>query len=199
MSDFRLTLPPRVTHSGRIFRAVNGLEQLYETKASGAGPEMLRTEMGVIYVHDLGLTLGEQLVEVDALNIDAAPGAGNTFASQTFSFVNLPISGGLAGNHRLLAASLRVPDASAANFDHADLFVQPFGDPSSAHVGIAPAADLIALGGGFMRCFFRGFEQVMGRPNQDYTFRVRSNAGGATTGRLELLVAVAPPGVQVPE
>lgn len=196
--DFRTHLPARVDESGRIFLDIKGLEELYDTKGSGAAPEMLRGEMGTIWVHDLQASLGTQVAEVDAITVTAAPAAADTTAATTFSFPTLP-SGGPAAAHRILSAQITVGGA-AANYAGARLQAQPFGDPTLVFLALADAADVVTIAGFQTASPWLGVPQfpLWGKRATDYTFSVRSNAGGAATATLSLLVAMVPPGVALP-
>lgn len=195
---FRTHLPPRVVDSGRIFRDIEGLESIFQTKGSGAGPEMLRTEMGVMYGFDLADLLAAQLVDLDVAAVAASPGAANTTASQAFSFPTM-LDGSPCARHRILASSVTFSVADVANFAGGRLDGTVFGDPSTMILGWVETGDVINLGG------LGTFSPLVGMPNDlwgdretEYIWNARSGAGGATTTNLELLVMLVPPGLTVP-
>lgn len=197
---FRTNLPPRVVDSGRIFRDIIGLEGLFETKGSGAGPEMLRTEMGVMYGFDLERSLSTQLCELDAVTVTATPAAANTTDTVAFSFPTMTDGVTTAARHRIIGAALRVAAADLANFQGATLDAQPFGDPVLCTLGWALAADVDdPLGGASQFAALRNFElPLWGRREVDYRLAVRSGAGGGSAATLQLLVELVPDGVEVP-
>lgn len=184
-----------------ILRDLSSLNGLIEALEGGAEalPRIARGDLGAFWQLEIGRILSSELVMLDAVNVDATAAGASTFGTQAFSFPTVPFSGEPAGLHRILEASVRVADAQFANVDHCDLFTAPFRDPDAAHVGWVTAAGMDALGGGFHRGALTGAAlPLWGRADQEYTFRVRSNAGGGATARLELLVAIAPPGLVVP-
>lgn len=191
----RLMLPPRVLESSPIFRDILGLGGIYEVKSGASAPEALRVEGGVLLVHDLQASMATQLSEIDAVEITAAPAGASTTATVNFSFPTLP-SGGPAAHHRILSALIFV-NATPANFEAADVRSQPFGDPTTARLAHVVAANLVTST--LMSSIaLPNLWGLWGKREQDYTFNVRSTAGGATSAKLSLLVEMVPAGVAVP-
>lgn len=196
--DFRTRLPARVDESGRIFRDIEGLGEVFDTKGSGSSPELLRAEMGVLYGFDLEAVMATQLAELDVVPVAASPAGANTTVTTAFSFPTLP-SGGPAARHKILAASITFSVADVANFDAARLDATVFGDPSTMVIGWTLAADVVNAGGLGSFAPIVGLDvPLWGRRESEYIYNARSNAGGGTTTNLELLVLMVPAGVEVP-
>lgn len=187
--DFRTRLPARVNESGRIFRDIQGLEEIYDTKGSGAAPEMLRGEMGTLWVHDLQRTLARQLVTQDAVNVDVVVAGASASATTAFSFPT---------DHALVAMFFEGV-TNPANIAAMRLNMQPFGDPVATTLGYALGADFevlplitgaLAVPKGPVLPFF-------GKATTDYILEASTNAGGGGTVRLKILVNQAPIGVEI--
>lgn len=187
--DFNRRIPERVLDSGRIFRAIDGLEDVLQTKGSGASPELVRTEMGLIYGYDLEAVLARQLITQNAEAVDLAAGAANTTVSTIFS---------VPTDHLIEAVSVEAT-VNPANVEGIELLAAPFGDPNSSRFFWATQADVVtSVLANFIELHAQLAQPWFMRAATDYTLRLRSNAGGAATVRLRWMETRLAEGTGIP-
>lgn len=174
--------------SGRIFQDIAGLNDVFQTKGSPAGPQELRTEVGVLYSYDLEQILRRQLATQDALNAGAvSPGAGLTATSTAFSF---------SSDHVFRSIMLQQNAGISADFGGAIMLATPFGDPTTVCIATFDPADVVTVSG---VPFYppKIAMPLKGLRATDYQLQATAGAGGGISCRLALLMTLLPTGVGI--
>lgn len=187
-----LLLPDPVTPSGRIYRDIHGLGNLYDSKGSVASPELIAANVGVIYGHNLEATLARQLMFVDAVSINLTlPAAMGDNIETDFSF---------ASDHRLLSTQLMIL-SPVANFDAAILLARPFGDPSASRLVHWPSTGVsdpvVAAIANTVQALYGISATYIGKAATNYTLRITNIGATQLIVRLEMLVLLQPEGTRI--
>ena len=190
-----LQLPEPTTPSGRIYRDIHGLGNLYDSKGSVASPELIAANVGVLYTHNLEATLSRQLATVDAVISQHLAIAAGATATNTFSF---------AEDHRIVSWNLTVVTPGLANFGHSELSMRPFGDPSLVTIGQwdatgVPAAFPAAVGyqGTPVVPLIAPPAPLFGKAATDYQWIVTNGGAGLVTVDLRMAVVLQVEGTRV--
>jgi len=185
-----------VIKPGDIFRDLGAMSDAFDLRGGGGSPKELRSDAGVMTTYDTSEILKRhvELMFADVTNNQIAATPANTSNSTTFSF---------GEDHYLLGVAFE-SGVNPANFAYGVLSAEPTPGAGSiivCHALLADRVTFTGLAGDNDDWFFpqRTFVPIpfFMPAEADYTFHLRSGAGGAVTSACRIYRVEAPKGVPI--
>jgi len=190
-------LPGVPSRLAEIKRDLGAMAAALASRGGGGSASELRSDAGIFFGYGVEETLSRHidLADIDVIEVNGSPGALNTTVNVTFSFPE---------DHYILAVMFRA-GTNPANFALGALTVRP--QPQSeiilvAHTDIGQRITMTGIA--LVDDIFIPLPNpgttfpLFGLAETDYTFYMRSGAGGGGSFKLVVYRITCPKGVRIP-